>query len=59
MPFFNKTKNSYECHPILEQGPCEPKFWFVLDQKASHKAVCGKQTCACEKPEYGYDYKGL
>jgi len=24
MPFFNKTTNSYECYPILEQGPCEP-----------------------------------
>jgi len=28
-----------------------------LDQKASHRAVCAKQTCACENPEYDDDYK--
>ena len=55
MPFFNKTSNSYECYPILEQGSCETKYWFVLDQKASNRAVCAKQTCACANPEYDHD----
>lgn len=55
MPFFNKTTNSYECYPILELGPCEPQYWFVLDQENPTKAVCAKQTCACENPEYTYD----
>ena len=55
MPFFNKTSNSYECYPILEQGPCEPKYWFVLDIKNANKALCAKQTCACENPEYDDD----
>ena len=32
MPYFNKSLNSFQCYPILEQGPCEPKFWFVLDK---------------------------
>ena len=55
MPFFNETINSYECYQILEQGPCEPKYWFVLDPKAPNQATCAEQACACGNPQYDYE----
>ena len=43
MPYFNETVNEYECYPILEQGPCEPNYWFVLDQHKTSSAKCAKK----------------
>ena len=47
MPYFNETVNEYECYPILEQGPCEPNYWFVLDQNKPSSAKCVEHPCAC------------
>ena len=48
MPYFNETLNEYECYPILELGPCENGYWFVLDKDRPDHAICAEQECACE-----------
>ena len=47
MPYLNETVNEYQCYPILEQGPCEPNYWFVLDQHKPNSTKCVEHPCAC------------
>ena len=51
MPYFNETLQEYECYPILEQGPCQPNHWFVLDKDQPNYSKCAKNPCACVPSE--------
>ena len=55
MPYFNKSLNTFQCYPILEKGPCEPNYWFVLDAETPHEAHCVEQPCACEESDNLFD----
>ena len=52
MPYFNKSLHTFQCYPILEKGPCEPNYWFVLNADTLHEAHCVEQPCDI----FDYDY---
>ena len=45
MPYYNETLTDYQCYPILEQGPCKPKNWLILNENNPIFAKCVKQPC--------------
>jgi len=53
MPFFNRLLKTYECYPLLSQGPCDPGSWLILDKNQPNKAICTEELCT---PEYDIDH---
>jgi hypothetical protein len=45
MPYYNETLKDYQCYPIIEQGPCEPNHWLVLNENNPIFAKCVKEPC--------------
>ena len=45
MPYYNETLKDYQCYQILEQGPCKPNHWLILNENNPIFAKCVKQPC--------------
>lgn len=47
VPYYNPSKNEFECTPILEKGPCRTGERIVLEllEDKTVRAVCKKDPC--------------